>query len=111
VSREIEFAGRNADLRRFAARNSQTVENDRERFRSRLHPLTTTDCNRRASKNFAGFIAASVGFIDWLGIAGLPREGVVAALRREKGHDIAAACGQLRLQIKRAEGEVRRMTA
>jgi len=39
------------------------------------------------------------------------REGVVATLRREKGHDIAAACGQLRLQIKRAEGEVRRMTA
>jgi hypothetical protein len=41
----------------------------------------------------------------------VPREGVVATLRREKGHDIAAACGQLRLQIKRAEGEVRRMTA
>jgi hypothetical protein len=84
VSREIEFAGRNADLRRFAARNSQTVENDREN--------SGVDC------------------IDWLGIARLPREGVVAALRREKGHDIAAACGQLRLQIKRAEGEVRRMT-
>jgi 23S rRNA (adenine2503-C2)-methyltransferase len=29
--------------------------------------------------------------------------GVVATLRREKGHDIAAACGQLRLQTKRAE--------
>jgi 23S rRNA (adenine2503-C2)-methyltransferase len=28
---------------------------------------------------------------------------VVATLRREKGHDIAAACGQLRLQTKRAE--------
>jgi 23S rRNA (adenine2503-C2)-methyltransferase len=27
--------------------------------------------------------------------------GVVATLRREKGHDIAAACGQLRLQTKR----------
>ena len=27
---------------------------------------------------------------------------VVATLRREKGHDIAAACGQLRLQTKRA---------
>ncbi len=29
--------------------------------------------------------------------------GVGATLRREKGHDIAAACGQLRLQTKRAE--------
>ena len=29
--------------------------------------------------------------------------GVVATLRREKGHDIAAACGQLRLQTNRAE--------
>ncbi len=29
--------------------------------------------------------------------------GAVATLRREKGHDIAAACGQLRLQTKRAE--------
>jgi 23S rRNA (adenine2503-C2)-methyltransferase len=29
--------------------------------------------------------------------------GVVATLRREKGHDIEAACGQLRLQTKRAE--------
>src|ERR1044071_2282199 len=28
---------------------------------------------------------------------------VVATLRREKGHDIEAACGQLRLQTKRAE--------
>src|SRR4051812_3514041 len=30
---------------------------------------------------------------------------VVATLRREKGHDIDAACGQLRLQTKRAEEE------
>ena len=30
---------------------------------------------------------------------------IVATLRREKGHDIAAACGQLRLQTKRAESE------
>jgi 23S rRNA (adenine2503-C2)-methyltransferase len=29
--------------------------------------------------------------------------GAVATLRREKGHDIEAACGQLRLQTKRAE--------
>lgn len=34
----------------------------------------------------------------------LRRAGVVATLRREKGHDIAAACGQLRLQEETAEG-------
>ncbi|HEX3817901.1 MAG TPA: 23S rRNA (adenine(2503)-C(2))-methyltransferase RlmN, partial [Chthoniobacterales bacterium] len=33
----------------------------------------------------------------------LREHGAVATLRREKGHDIAAACGQLRLQTKRAE--------
>ena len=35
----------------------------------------------------------------------LREHGVVATLRREKGHDIAAACGQLRLQTKQAERE------
>lgn len=33
----------------------------------------------------------------------LHRAGVSATIRREKGHDIDAACGQLRLQTKRAE--------
>ena len=33
----------------------------------------------------------------------LRKAGVTATLRREKGHDIAAACGQLRLQTNRAE--------
>ena len=33
----------------------------------------------------------------------LRKHSVVATLRREKGHDIAAACGQLRLQSKRVE--------
>jgi len=37
----------------------------------------------------------------------LRKDGMVATLRREKGHDIAAACGQLRLQTKRGENEVR----
>ncbi|MEO5718995.1 MAG: 23S rRNA (adenine(2503)-C(2))-methyltransferase RlmN [Chthoniobacterales bacterium] len=36
----------------------------------------------------------------------LREHGAVATLRREKGHDIAAACGQLRLQTKRAEEKV-----
>jgi len=35
----------------------------------------------------------------------LRKHGVIATLRREKGHDIAAACGQLRLQTKPAERE------
>ncbi len=33
----------------------------------------------------------------------LREHGAAATLRREKGHDIAAACGQLRLQTKKAE--------
>ncbi|MGI8889661.1 MAG: 23S rRNA (adenine(2503)-C(2))-methyltransferase RlmN [Chthoniobacterales bacterium] len=33
----------------------------------------------------------------------LREQGAVATLRREKGHDIDAACGQLRLQTKREE--------
>ena len=34
-------------------------------------------------------------------LAGLESRGVVATLRREKGHDIDAACGQLRLKTER----------
>jgi 23S rRNA (adenine2503-C2)-methyltransferase len=37
----------------------------------------------------------------------LREHGVTATLRREKGHDIAAACGQLRLQTNQAERQVR----
>lgn len=36
-------------------------------------------------------------------LAILRQHGTVATLRHEKGHDIDAACGQLRLQTKRAE--------
>ena len=36
----------------------------------------------------------------------LREHGVVSTLRREKGHDIAAACGQLRLQTKRGSPDV-----
>jgi 23S rRNA (adenine2503-C2)-methyltransferase len=36
-------------------------------------------------------------------LAILKRHGVAATLRTEKGHDIAAACGQLRLQTKKEE--------
>jgi 23S rRNA (adenine2503-C2)-methyltransferase len=34
----------------------------------------------------------------------LTNAGVTATLRREKGHDIAAACGQLRLKQETDEG-------
>jgi 23S rRNA (adenine2503-C2)-methyltransferase len=34
-------------------------------------------------------------------LAALEREGVTATLRREKGHDIDAACGQLRLRTEK----------
>jgi 23S rRNA (adenine2503-C2)-methyltransferase len=33
----------------------------------------------------------------------LQAQAIPATLRREKGHDIDAACGQLRLQTERAE--------
>ena len=39
-------------------------------------------------------------------LAVLKKAGVTATLRREKGHDIDAACGQLRLQEETAEGIV-----
>jgi 23S rRNA (adenine2503-C2)-methyltransferase len=35
----------------------------------------------------------------------LREHGVTATLRREKGHDIAAACGQLRLQTMELRNE------
>ena len=34
-------------------------------------------------------------------LAALEEQGVTATLRREKGHDIDAACGQLRLKTER----------
>ena len=37
--------------------------------------------------------------------ASVQKEGVTATLRREKGHDIDAACGQLRLKTERSEGQ------
>jgi adenine C2-methylase RlmN of 23S rRNA A2503 and tRNA A37 len=37
-------------------------------------------------------------------MAALKRAGAEATLRREKGMDIEAACGQLRLKVSREEG-------
>ena len=36
----------------------------------------------------------------------LKARGVSATIRREKGHDIAAACGQLRLMVERGDGTI-----
>jgi len=36
-------------------------------------------------------------------LEGLLQRGVKATLRREKGHDIDAACGQLRLKVEKEE--------
>ena len=65
-------------------------------------------------------ISAKVNLIPYNSVEGLPwtrpsrkcqekflsilrDAGIVATLRREKGHDIEAACGQLRLQTKRED--------
>ncbi len=39
-------------------------------------------------------------------LAALEKQNVVATLRREKGHDIDAACGQLRLKTEREMAEI-----
>ncbi len=68
-------------------------------------------------------LSAKINLIPYNTVAGLewsrpPRQrqenflhvlrshGVVATLRREKGHDIDAACGQLRLQTRQTEKQV-----
>jgi 23S rRNA (adenine2503-C2)-methyltransferase len=82
--------------------------------------VNDTDEQAHELVNIAGRISAKINLIPYNTVEGLPwsrppmerqkrflhilREaGVVATLRREKGHDIEAACGQLRLQTKRAE--------
>lgn len=39
-------------------------------------------------------------------LGALEKQGITATLRREKGHDIDAACGQLRLKTERAQAVV-----
>ena len=41
-------------------------------------------------------------------LAAVRKAGALATLRREKGHDIAAACGQLRLQVEKGHFEHQR---
>ena len=84
----------------------------------------------RELTKIAGELHAHVNLIPYNTVEGLPwkrpnvpaqdafadilrRAGIPVTLRREKGHDIAAACGQLRLQTEqaRATAKARQITA
>lgn len=83
--------------------------------------VNDTDEQARELAKIARRLSAKINLIPYNTVEGLdwsrpsrPRQerfhailrehGVVSTLRREKGHDIAAACGQLRLQAKRQFG-------
>jgi 23S rRNA (adenine2503-C2)-methyltransferase len=80
-----------------------------------IRDLNDTEDQARRLAHHAGRLRAKVNLIPYNHVKGLDWErpdiavqegflgvlkshGVAATLRREKGHDIAAACGQLRLQ-------------
>src|SRR5205809_483966 len=80
--------------------------------------VNDSDEQARLLSRHACRLSAKVNLIPYNSVEGLPwsrpsrnrqekflsilrAHGVVATLRREKGHDIEAACGQLRLQSKR----------
>jgi 23S rRNA (adenine2503-C2)-methyltransferase len=82
--------------------------------------VNDSDEQARLLARHAKRLSAKVNLIPYNTVEGLPwsrpsrnrqekflsilREaGIPATLRREKGHDIEAACGQLRLQAKREE--------
>jgi 23S rRNA (adenine2503-C2)-methyltransferase len=82
--------------------------------------VNDTDEQARGLAKIARRLSAKINLIPYNTVEGLewsrpPRarqerfqsilreRGVIATLRREKGHDIAAACGQLRLQTKQTE--------
>jgi 23S rRNA (adenine2503-C2)-methyltransferase len=80
--------------------------------------VNDSDEQARLLARHAHRLAAKVNLIPYNSVSGLPwtrpsenrqekflsilrRQGIPATLRREKGHDIDAACGQLRLQTER----------
>jgi 23S rRNA (adenine2503-C2)-methyltransferase len=82
--------------------------------------VNDADAEANLLSRHAKRLSAKVNLIPYNTVTGLPwsrpaqdrqekflsilrRHGVAATLRREKGHDIEAACGQLRLQTKREE--------
>ncbi len=84
--------------------------------------VNDTDEQAHALAKHARRLSAKVNLIPYNTVEGLPwtrpsrarqerfhailrEHGIVSTLRLEKGHDIDAACGQLRLQTKRAEAK------
>jgi 23S rRNA (adenine2503-C2)-methyltransferase len=82
--------------------------------------VNDTDEQARELATIAHHLSAKINLIPYNTVEGLEwsrpsrarqerfqsivrEHGVIATLRHEKGHDIAAACGQLRLQTKRSE--------
>ena len=82
--------------------------------------VNDTDQQGRLLSRHARRLSAKVNLIPYNSVSGLPwtrpsekrqekflsilqAEGIPATLRREKGHDIDAACGQLRLQAEREQ--------
>ncbi len=82
--------------------------------------VNDSDEQARLLARHAHRLSAKVNLIPYNSVSGLPwtrpsekrqekflsilrAEGISATLRREKGHDIDAACGQLRLQTERTE--------
>jgi 23S rRNA (adenine2503-C2)-methyltransferase len=80
--------------------------------------VNDSDDQARLLSHHAHRLAAKVNLIPYNSVSGLPwarpsekrqekflsivrAEGIPVTLRREKGHDIDAACGQLRLQTER----------
>jgi len=88
-----------------------------------IKDVNDTDDQARLLVKHARRVSAKVNLIPYNTVLSLPwlrparnrqekflsilrEHGVAATLRREKGHDIEAACGQLRLQTKREEARV-----
>lgn len=86
--------------------------------------LNDTPEQARALAEHAKRLDAKINLIPYNMVEGLPwarpsvarqeaflhilrQRGIPATIRREKGHDIEAACGQLRLQAKREKRETR----
>jgi 23S rRNA (adenine2503-C2)-methyltransferase len=85
-----------------------------------ISDVNDSDEQARLLSRHAHRLSAKVNLIPYNSVSGLPwmrpsekrqekflsilrAEGIPATLRREKGHDIDAACGQLRLQTERVE--------
>ena len=88
-----------------------------------INALNDTEDQAVALAGHANRLGAKVNLIPYNRVEGLPwerpslrrqdrfldilrRHNVAATIRREKGHDIDAACGQLRLQTRRSAGEL-----